>query len=244
MKTLLKLLLLLAVAVYLVFAFTRLVGGKDSTKCTAVNVVINDSIHAGFIDEAEVMSLLDRAGLNPTGKAMDDINGEAIEQTLLKNSFIRLAKCYKSPDGRVNIHVAQRLPLMRVKAENGDDYYLDGHGKPMNPQNYTADLVVATGHISRQYASKKLLPLAHYLHDHQFANDLVTQVNVDANGDVDLVPRIGCQIIHLGQLDSAAVGQQMANLQAFYSKVLPTVGLNTYREVSLEFTDQIVCKKR
>lgn len=243
MKIILKLLLLLAFLSYLIFAFARLVGGRDETKCTAVNVVIADSVHSGFITQEEVVRLLDATGLNPVGKEMEDINGDTIEQTLLKNTFIKLAKCYKTPGGRVNIHVAQRLPIIRVMAANGEDYYVDSNGYFMKPKEYNADLVVATGDISRQYARDKLLDLARYLHDHEFANDLITQVNVDTQKRVDLVPRIGCQTIHLGQLDSATVVSQLANLHAFYSKVLPTVGWNTYREISLEYTNQIVCKK-
>ena len=54
MKTLLKLLLLLAIVVYLVFAFTRFARSKDTTRCTQVAMVVTDSAHAGFITKAEV----------------------------------------------------------------------------------------------------------------------------------------------------------------------------------------------
>lgn len=243
MKTFVKLLLLLAVVSYLVFAFTRLTGGGDTTKCTEVNVVITDSIHAGFIDADEVKRLLSKAGLDPMGREMDAVNGEAIEKALQKNSFIKLVRCYKTPGGRVNIHVAQRLPILRVKADNGDDYYVDAAGSPMMPEHYTADLAVATGHISKDYARRRLVHLARLLHDNSFANDLVTQINVGRDGRVAIVPRIGCEVISLGAIDSTAIAAQFNNLQAFYAKVLPTVGWNTYREVSLEFANQIVCKK-
>ncbi len=125
MKTLLKLLLLVAVMAYLVFAFTRIVKGGDTTKCTAINVVMADSAQNGFITTDEVVSLLTEAKTNPVGKEMEQINSKQIEQTLLKNSFIDMVKCYKAPGGNVNIHVAQRLPILRVKAESGEDYYMD-----------------------------------------------------------------------------------------------------------------------
>jgi len=243
MKTFLKLLLLAVMVAYLFAAFAWIVGGRDTTKCTGVNVVITDSVHAGFITSDEVLRLLNEAGLNPTGRIMDSISGQAIEDTLLRNSFIRMANCYKTPGGTVYIQVAQRLPILRVKANNGEDYYIDSEGVPMRPQNYTANLAIATGSISKDFAHRYLVHLARYLHNHKFANDLITQINVEEDGRIELIPRIGCEVIRIGRIDSVAITRQMGNLYAFYTKVLPTVGWTTYREVSLEFANQIICKK-
>lgn len=241
MKTALKLLLLLAMIAYLVYAFVT--PRRDSAVCTAVNVVIADSQHAGFIDTAEVIRQLDRAQLNPVGRPMDSVNGKAIEEQLLHNSFIKLAQCYKSAGGTVNIYVSQRLPILRIKADNGEDYYIDDKGNPMKPEQYHADLAVATGTISKDYAKRHLVHLARELHDNDFADDLTTQIDIDAHGNATIIPRIGCDAIRLGKIDSTAVATQLTNLHAFYSKVLPTVGWNKYREISLEYSGQIVCKK-
>ena len=95
----------------------------------------------------------------------------------------------------------------------------------------------------REQRAKSLVHLARYLHTNDFANDLVEQINVAPDGRVALIPRIGCQVIQMGKLDSLTLRTQMQNLRVFYDKVLPTVGWNTYREISLEFNNQIVCKK-
>ena len=243
MKTFLKLVVLLGVLAYLVFAFTNVSGDDDNARCKELSVDIVDSSYAGFINAEEVKRILAKAGLNPVGKPMEQVNSEAIEAVLEKNSFVSLVKCYKTPGGRVNISLSQRLPILRVKADNGEDYYVDGKGVSMMPENYSADVPVATGCISKAFAAKQLTTLARYLHDNDFANDLVEQINVNRDGRVDLVPRIGCDVIHLGKIDSANVRTQMQNLRVFYDKVLPTVGWGAYREISLEFNDQIVCKK-
>lgn len=244
MKTFLKLALLLALTAYLIFAFVRLAGGGDDTKCAAVDVTIVDSAHAGFITPAEVKRILAKAGLDPVGKRMEDIDGHRMEEELLKNSFVRNVTCYKTPGGRVNIHLSQRLPLLRVMADNGEDYYLDAEGKPMKPDGYHADLIVATGRISRDFARRKLVWLARQFHNNPFAADLVVQVGVAADSSVTLVPRVGCKLIRYGKLDSLNMDRKFSNLKAFYAKVLPEVGWNTYREISLEYADQIICKKK
>lgn len=244
MKTILNFALLLALTIYLVYAFVRLAVGRDDTLCSSVNVVIVDSTHAGFITADEVKRLLVRAQLYPVGRHMEDIDGRRIEEELLKNSFVRQATCYKSPGGRVNIQLSQRLPLLRVRADNGDDYYLDEKGNAMNPQGYFADLVVVTGHVSRDYARRKLVYLAREFHNNPFAGDLVVQADVAPDSTVTLVPRIGCREIRYGKLDSINMARKFRNLKAFYAKVLPEVGWNTYREISLEYANQIICKKK
>ncbi len=243
MKILLKLLLLLVMMGYLVLAITRIARGGDTTVCTGVNVIIADSVHAGFITEAEVRRMLAADSLSPEGKRMEDINGEAIEAALLRNSFVREARCYKTPGGIVNLHIGQRLPILRVKADNGEDYYIDAAGVKMQVQNYTADLVVATGDLQQAIVRRQLLHLARYIHHHRFANDLITQIYVERNGRMTLVPRMGCDLITLGRVDSLAIPGQMEKLRALYTQVLPTVGWSAYREINLEYANQIVCKK-
>ena len=244
MKTFSKLLLLIALLAYLAFAFVRMTGGADRTRCTAVNVAIADSLHAGFITAAEVERLLVRAGIHPKGREMDSIDGRRIEKVLLRNSFIKSANCFKTPGGRVNILISQRLPVMRVKAANGEDYYLDEAGHVMMPEDYNADLVVATGDIDKKYAGKNLVHIARYLQDHEFWNDQIVQIDVEPRTrNITLVPRVGSQLIRFGKADSATVESKFRNLKTFYDKVMPTVGWDTYREINLEYARQIICKR-
>lgn len=243
MKTLLKLLLLAGVLAYLIVAFVSLSGGRDTTRCTTVSIVIADSAHAGFITRDEVQRLLSVRHLYPLGMEMDSIKGDTIEKTLLANPFIDRAMCYKSPGGRLTIHVSQRLPLMRIKGDGGSDCYIDAHGNAMRAQGYVADLPVATGAIDTLCVRHQLAPLARHLYRDEFANNLIDQIVVTPDRHIDLVPRIGCDVIHLGRLDSMQIRTLFRNLEALYTKVLPTVGWNTYREVSLEYNGQVVCRK-
>ncbi len=241
MKTLIKLLLLVGIIVYLVFAFADFTTHGDNTMCKNVSVTIADSSHAGFITAEEVDKLLHQSGLYPVGRTMKQIDGSAIEKALRKNTFIDSVSVYKSPNGVLNVLVQQRLPLLRVMADNGDNYYLDNKGNVMNPQNYSADLVVATGNISRQYAKKKLLPLGQFLHDDPFWDNQIEQIYVSQQQTLKLVPRVGSHTIQFGTADS--ISQKFRNLYTFYEKVLPEVGWNKYAEISVEHLSQIVGRK-
>ena len=143
MKTFFKLLVLLGVVAYLFYVFADISGKRDSTRCKEVNVIIVDSSYAGFINADEVVRILKKEKIYPVGQLMEEVNGDSLEKALEKNSFVSIVKCYKTPGGRVNINISQRLPILRIKADNGDDYYIDNKGVAMMPENYTADVAVA-----------------------------------------------------------------------------------------------------
>lgn len=241
MKTFIKLLLLAGLIVYLGFAFADFTQHGDSTICKQVNFTIADSSHAGFITREEADHLLQISGQYPVGKEMDQIDGIAIQKALKKNSFIDSVSCYKSPNGVYNVLISQRLPLLRVKADNGDDYYIDSKGHVMNPQGYSADLIVATGSITNQYASKELVKLGRFLRDDDFWNNQIEQIYVTPQHRIKMVPRVGSHIIAFGATDS--ISQKFRNLYTFYEKVLPQVGWNKYAEISVEHLSQIVGRK-
>lgn len=241
MKTLFKLLVILGLIVYLGFAFARFTRMANEEKCVGVNIVIADSTRAGFITRTEALRLINKAGLNPIGTAIDRVNTKKIEQALLQNPFIKEAQCYKTADHHIALMLQQRLPLLRVQPTGQPDYYIDENGDAMRFTEYPADLAVATGHIDTAYAKQQLRTLGLFLHDNPFWDDQIEQIIVRKDGKVDLVPRVGAQLIHLGLPDS--LGVKLNNLREFYQKVMPKVGWNAYAEIDLRHTNQVVCKK-
>ena len=116
----------IVLAVYLLCAFTVFNKPDETARvCTKANIVVADESSNGFINANEITKRLKSAGLYPLGKLMRDINAREIEDKLKKSPFVKTAQCYKTEDGEVNVSITQLLPVIRVKAENGDDYYLD-----------------------------------------------------------------------------------------------------------------------
>lgn len=241
MKTFFKLLLLVGIIVYLCFAFADFSTHGDSTVCKKVEFTVADSSHAGFITSEEADRILRASGLYPVGRQMKQIDGVAIEKALKTNSFIDSVSCYKSPDGVVNVLIQQRLPLLRIIADDGENYYIDAKGNPMNPQGYSADLIVATGNVTRAFAKKQLVKLGRFLHDDPFWNDQIEQIYVTPQQHIEMVPRVGNHKIIFGTADS--ISTKFRNLYTFYEKVLPEVGWNKYSAISVEHISQIVGTK-
>ena len=68
------------------------------------------------------------------------------------------------------------------------------------------------------------------------------QVNVLADGTVEIVPRVGDNIVYLGS--PGGIGRKLDRLAKFYKYGLSRVGWDRYSYISLEFDNQIICKKR
>lgn len=233
----------LLVAAYLAASFTVLNRRPDGQTCAQVKVVVEDSASTCFITPAEVVSILKRNRLYPQGQVMDSIRPKLIEQELEKNTFIRSAECYKTPTGTLCIYIRQRLPILRVMPGDGtSSYYIDLNGHPMPGGGHAAHLPVATGHISREMAQKELHQFALLLREDEFWARQVEQINVTSEGDIELVPRVGNHILFLGK--PANIESKLSRIRTFYDKGLSRVGWNRYSRISVEFDNQIICKRR
>ena len=168
-------------AVYLLFAFTT-VSKKSSatTVCSKVDIRIADEMTNGFLDAATVKHNLQKAGCYPViNKPLTDVNTRSIEEALmLRTPFVKTAECYKTEGGNVYITVTQRMPVIRFKAENGDDYYVDDNDRVMKSSSYTSDLIIATGNINRQYATRYLSPLGKVIMGNELWKNIIEQVSV------------------------------------------------------------------
>ena len=86
-----------------------------------------------------------------------------------------------------------------------------------------------------------LAPLAGVLLADKFWKNQVEQLNVLSDGSVELVPRVGDHIVYLGQ--PVRVAKKLERLRKFYRYGLAQTGWNKYSRISVEFDNQIICKK-
>ena len=181
MRPLFKLLMLFGMTVYLLFAFFTFITREDTKQCKSLNIVIADSAQATLITAKDIDMMLRKASLYPIGRSMKDVDLIRIQNKLQSDPFIREAICVKTPGENVNVFVVQRLPLLRIIADNGED----SKGYPMAARGYEADLPVVTGQVTNAFVKKRLLPLGMLLSQDDFWNNQVMQIQVQPNQDID-----------------------------------------------------------
>lgn len=229
-------------AAYLVLAMSAFNRPDTEAVCRSVDITIAEDVMPGFLTPDEVRQMLVMSRLSPIGKAVGSINLREMEETLEAKELIEQAECWTTQEGTVRVSIRQRIPVIRVMNSLGEDYYLDSNGKPMPPTDYSCKLIVCTGSISRQYATKVLAPLANIINGDKFWKNEVVQLNILADGSVELVPRVGNHIAYLGQ--PVRITKKLERLRKFYRYGLNKAGWNKYSRISVEYDNQVICKRR
>ena len=230
------------IGVYLLLAVTAFNHPieRDMT-CHDVQVCIEGNVTGGFLTAADVCRMLTEQGLSPVGQQLSDVNLRAIEEHLEAQELIGHAEAYKTQSGNVKISISERVPVMRVMT-GGQDYYVDRDGKALMNTGYVCNLVVATGSISQDYASRVLAPIGRIIMADDFWRNQIEQVNVLPDSTIEMVPRVGEHIIYIGR--PIGVTKKLERLRKFYQYGLSQAGWNKYSRISVEFNNQIVCKKK
>ena len=256
MKRYIIIILDIIIAGYIIFAVTSFNNPKRLvTKCTKVEIDIADETTYGFLDAKEIKAILERKGIYPMGRRLDDISPRNIESILNHSPFVSTAQCHKTIDGHVVITVTQRSPLVRIKSERGDDYYLDENGGIMPNSKYVSDLIIVTGEVSRTFARRYISILARVIMADDFWRNNIVQINVQHDLGIEIVPRVGDHIVFLGYLPLSAkqserdeevtvfVREKLKRLRNFYRYGLSVAGWNKYQRIDIQYDNQIICKK-
>ncbi len=210
--------------------------------------------NANLVEADELLELLAGSFTKPLDELkLSDIDIERVEEVLEEQAFVGDAEAYVDADLVLNISVYQRVPLLRVIADNGQNYYLDLEGVrlPLS-ENYTVRVPVVTGSVapwSDDYLEKpdhpltQLMALGQYLRADPFLSALIEQIDLTEDGELILAPKVGDQVIYLGAYDKELTPARLQRLKIFYREGLPYEGWRKYRSFDLRFTDQVVAKK-
>ncbi len=258
MKKILKILLIIPV-LYIIIIPVYLARSTNSRLCGGIVIDISDSSDYHFVTKKQLLNLAYGNSGRIVGKPIKDVSVSEIERRINVLRELKKAEVYMAIDGTVHVYIEQRNPVMRVMPDNGGDYFVDEDGFVVSRRNlYNPRLHIVEGNVNISSAMlngvsvldtsiknsilKDIYHLVNYINDDKFWSAQIDQIYVDGNDQIDLIPRTGNQLVHLGTADNYE--GKLRNLEAFYDKVLPEVGWNKYSLINLEFKDQIVCKKR
>lgn len=258
MKKFLKIFIFIPV-LYILIIPIYFVKSTTSKPCGGIVIDIKDSSDYHFVTEKQLLNLAYGNSGKILGTPVKEISVTDIENRINVLKELKVAEAYMTIDGTVHIYADQRDPVMRVMPDNGGDFFVDEDGVVVRRRNlYTPRLHIVGGNINISSAMlegvsvldtsiknsilKDIYHLVNYINDDKFWSAQIDQIYVDNNDEIDLIPRVGNQLVHLGTVENYE--GKLRNLEAFYDKVLPEVGWNKYSLINLEFKDQIVCKRR
>lgn len=230
-----------------------------SIPCSGITISISDSSRYHFITRRQLINLIEGNNGKIIGEPVQNIPLDKIEKRVSSMRELKVAEVYLTIDGILNVYVDQRDPVMRVIPDGGGDFFIDEDGVLIRRRNlYTPRLHIVGGNITINQAMlngisimdtsiknsvlKDVLYFVKYIRKNDFWSAQIDQIYIDSFQEIDLIPRVGNHLIHLGTFENYE--GKLKNLAAFYDKVLPETGWNKYSVINLEYRDQIVCKRR
>ena len=242
--------------IFLVIIGTILFGAVSKKKSsTTENIEVNVRPLSGgemLISEQDVRIALNRSfGSTLDRTELADMEVERIERELEKDPFVLDAESYIDQLNVLHVDIKQRPPMVRILDVHGDNYYFDDQGVRMPPsKNYTAHVLVATGHLpiytpdfleEEQSRLQDLLVLSRTILADKDLAGFVQQIHVNNAGEFILIPLVGDQKVILGSVRD--LEEKLERLKIFYKEGMPYAGWSTYKTINLTYKDQIVCKK-
>lgn len=228
---------------YLIFAAFYFDGMPKEKVCGRFEIEVEQENDEKFIKASELEENIAKKGLNPYGKQLKDINTYAIQEAILENKLIKSAEVFVTSDGSIRAVVKERIPLIRIMASNGENYYIDKDGERMPLSKHsTAYLPVATGNVKEEFAKTDLYKFALFLYENEFWNAQIEQIVVQPDAEVVLISRVGDHQILMGKLEN--VEDKLNRLKAFYKNALPETGWNRYTKINLKYDKQVIGTKR
>lgn len=258
MRKIFKILLLVPV-LYLFAMPVYYAASGSSQPCSGIEVRIADSADYHFVTKRQLLNLAYGNRSRIIGKPMGELAVNEIESRISVLRELKVAEVYPTIDGKIHMYVDQRNPVLRVIPDGGGDFFLDEEGWLFRKRNlYNPRLHIIGGNIRitpamldsvgvldtliRRSILKEAFHFVNYIRDDSFWSAQIDQIHVDENDEINLIPRVGNHIIHLGTFENFR--GKLRNLEAFYEKVMPVAGWDKYSLINLEYRDQVVCRKR
>jgi cell division protein FtsQ len=216
------------------------------------------------LTEEELKDRLQLRKLFRSKMLANELNVHSIERAIAAMAEVKDVNVYKHLGAQWEIKLALRKPIARIFNTSGQSYYLDQDGFMMYRSTlHTARVLVFSGAIKDVYnphlncdfinnpnlkSSQKIgqiYRISNYVCNDPLMHKLIGQVYLNSNGDFILIPLVGEQQIVFGPARSnKEVSDKFERLSHFYKEALPHEGWNKYKEISVKYEGQIVCRKK
>lgn len=222
--------------------------------CDGIRLIYADDYR--FVTEEDIKGWLDAEYGAYIGQRLDSIRLHKVENVLNVQSAILNSEAFTTDDGKLNIRLTQREPVVRFQ-KDGYGFYADVNGFifPLQ-ENYISMVPVVDGNVpvtaeegykgalkdekEREWM-KGVISMVNYMNRSKVWAENIVQINVDEKGDIVMIPREGNERFIFGSPFDAE--NKFSRIERYYRYILPEKGEGYYRTVNVKFNKQIVCKK-
>jgi cell division protein FtsQ len=224
---------------------------QDGLLCKNIVIELDNTTENHFLDEADIMKLVEGSGQAIKGTSLDHINLKAIETRLKYDKHILDADLFGDLKGNLIVNVELRRPIARIVQENAPDAYIaeDGVIMPVS-ENYTSRVVLISGgyvktlleseDLHKLEEGKQLLELIEFVNEDKFWKAQIAQLDINSSGKITIYPQVTGQIVQFGKAEE--IESKFKKLMIFYKEILPQRGWTRYERVNLEYEGQVIAE--
>ena len=171
----------------------------------------------------------------------DSISIMKIEDELDKNTFVEKSQVYTMVGHKLFVNVKQKEPVARI-ITNDSIFYLDKNSNFMSLSKlHSADVPIIFGF--NQFSDLDYLTkVSLMIRDDKFLNQNITQIIINDNQEINLKLSGLNTFIELGHNNK--LEKKIQNLKAFYNRAVRKNDIEKYKEVNLQFENQVVAVKK
>ncbi len=223
---------------------------KNRKKCTDIKIEISGIEEHMFIDEKDVLDLIQSKG-KVTGIAVAALDLRAMETSLETNPWVRNAEMYIDNQQVLQVLIEERQPVARVFTIQGGSFYLDSSGMrlPLS-EKLSARVPMFTGFPSDKVKLSKpdsvllkdIVKIGVFVLADSFWMAQVAQVDIEPGRQFELIPVVGDHVVAIGNAED--LDAKFNRLYTFYKQAWLQKGIHYYERLNVQFDKQVVAVKR
>lgn len=223
---------------------------KNRKKCTDIKIEISGIEEHMFIDEKDVLDLIQSKG-KVTEIAVAALDLRRMETSLETNPWVRNAEMYIDNQQVLQVLIEERQPVARVFTTQGGSFYLDSSGMrlPLS-EKLSARVPMFTGFPSDNIKLSKpdsvllkdIVKIGAFVLADSFWMAQVAQIDIEPGRRYELIPIVGDHVVAIGNAED--LDAKFNRLYTFYKQAWLQKGIHYYERLNVQFDKQVVAVKR
>jgi len=219
--------------------------------CKDIVVELENISDNHFLDEDDILRLVESSGVSVKGTPIERIDLRAIEKKLKYDKHIKEAELYGDLKGNLIVTVELRRPIARIVQEDGPDAYISEEGIVMGvSEKFSSRVMIMSGRFVKQILEmgdlkkveegQRLLDMIHFINENNFWRAQVAQLDISSHADITVYPQVTGQLVEFGT--SERFEEKFTKLMVFYKEILPQKGWTRYERVNLKYEGQVIAE--
>lgn len=219
--------------------------------CKDIVIDIDNIQENHFLDEADVLKLVEGSGQGIRGVSLSKIDLKQIEDRIKSDRHILDAELFGDLKGNLVVNVKLRRPVARIVQADAPDAYISEEGVIMPvSEKYTSRVMLLSGLFMKRLLESEdlmtseegiqLMEMIDFINADKFWRAQVAQLDMDSNGKITILPQMTGQRVEFGKPED--IEMKFRKLMIFYKEILPQRGWTKYERVNLEYENQIIAE--